>query len=352
MLTGKQLSTIIINAIMVKWLMTYPHEIIKVCGNAAWINVIYCTLIALILFLITAVIYNSKYNVIDLSYKLGGSGARVVIGTAVFIVMGLNIFSLVRIFPEIIRLVLLQRTYAEIIGFVFIAALILGAGRGVEAIARVHSIFIPIAGIVFVVFIIFLFPSFKMDNILPIFGTGYYNIFVKGLPGLSVFSDLLLLNILLSRCDNLGEYKKTGVKSVLISGVFALLIVGAYCLSYAYPVSEKFIVPVYQMERLIHLGNFFSRFEAIFQFIWAISIMLYASLYLSVMGEVWKTSFSLKHTKPLILSIAAILVGAAMIPRSLDEMVKWEFFINRWLFIPAFAIPIIIGTAGRIRGKK
>ncbi len=352
MLTKKQLSTIMINAITVKMLMTYPHELVSICGNAAWINMIYCVLLALLLFVLTCTVYKSNCNVIDLSYKMGGRLLRMVVGSAVIVVMGLNILSLVRIFPEIIRLVLLQRTYVEIVGTVFMVALIIGARNGIEAIARVHAVFIPIAGIVFAVFIAMLIPSFKLDNIFPIFGKGYFNMFVKGISGISVFSDLLLLNILLSRCDNFEEYKQTGIKAVLISGVSVVMIVSAYCLSYEYPASLKYIAPVYQLERLIYLSNFFSRFEAFFQFVWTISIMLYGSLYLSVIAEVWKTSFDLKSSKPLIMAIAASLIGIAVSPASLNDMIRWESIINKWIFIPAFAIPILIGIAASVRRKR
>ena len=50
MLTNKQLSSIIINAIVVKVIMTFPRDMFAYCGNAAWIAGIYTTAVAFCLF--------------------------------------------------------------------------------------------------------------------------------------------------------------------------------------------------------------------------------------------------------------------------------------------------------------
>ncbi|MDD6762743.1 MAG: GerAB/ArcD/ProY family transporter [Clostridiales bacterium] len=352
MLSKKQLVAITINAITVKMLITYPRALFVLCGNAAWINVIYCTLAAVLIFFVNRLVYKYDYNVIELAEMTGGKFLKIITGIVVFIVLGLNFFSILRIFPEMIRLVLLQNTYLEVIVLSFVAALVIGAYCGIEAIGRAHTIFIPLAGIVFTIFIVLLIPSFKIENIFPILGNGPYNIFIKGISSLSIFSDLLMLNILIPHMKNVEYYRSAGNKSVWIGGAFVFLIVVAYSMSYVYPVSANFLAPVYQLERLINLSDFFSRFEAVFQFIWSVSILLYGSLYLEVLSEVWKESFGLKFSKPLIIPIITVLTGAILLPNSLNNMIIWEYIINKWIYIPALAIPIIIAVTARIKRIK
>lgn len=349
MLTQKQYKTIIINAIVVKMLVTYPHSLIVNSGNAAWLNVLYCTLIAVILFGVVRFVYTSRDTVIELSQKIGGVPLRIITGLIVFVVMGVNIFVLIREFPEMIRLVLLQRTYVDYIGLVFVITLILGAWCGIEAIGRVHGLLIPIAGGMFVIFLITLIPSFEFDNLMPILGKGASNIFLKGISSLSIFADLLLLNMLIPHVKNLQDYKKAGTQSIIVGGICAILILLAYGMSYAYPVTEKFVAPVYQLERLIYLSNFFSRFEAVFQFVWSIAIMLYGCIYLAVLAEVWSTTFRLKYSKPLILPIAAIMVSVSPYPINFTDISIIETIINNWLYIPAFALPLILGLIYKIK---
>lgn len=349
MLNRRQLTTIIINAITIKMLVTFPRNAIALCGNAAWISAIYCTLIAAGLFWLISAIYTSDKSVIEIAESIGGRWLQMIVGLVVFVVLAANFFPFINIFSEIIKLALLQQTPIEIIVLLLIVAIVLGAYCGIEAIGRVHGLFIPIIGAVFVIFILMLIPAFQIDNIMPVMGNGIYNLFVKNISFLSLFADLLMLNILIPYTKNIGEYKKSGIKGVFIGGAYAIIIFAAYGLSYAYPVSEKFIVPVYQLEKLIRLSNFFSRLEAVFQFVWSISILLYASLYAAVLAEVWRSGFRLKKSKPLILPVTAILVGAALFPGSFSQTIIWEDIINKWIYIPAFLIPIILGIIGRIK---
>lgn len=351
MLNKKQLTLITANAITVKMLMTYPRAFILISGNAAWITSLYCTIIAVIAFTFIRYFYGINKNVIEIAGDCGGAWLRIVTGVAVFAVMTLNLISLIRIFPEIIKLVLLQKTYVELIGLVFLAVLVLGARCGIESIGRVHSIFIPIAGAIFLIFILLLIPEFNTEAAAPILGKGIFKVFGEGISGLSLFSDLLLLNILLPHSENLDAYKKSGTKGIIIGGICASIIVGAYCLSYVYPVSEIFYIPVYQLERLIHISSFFSGFEAIFQFIWTISIMLYGALYFAVLTDVWKLTFRLKESAPLLSPIAVMIVGVAMLSKSMSDMVDVEFSIMKWIYIPALFIPLIFGIISKYKYK-
>lgn len=349
MLTRKQLSAISINIIIVKMLMTYPRFLYIKNGNAAWISVLYCMILALLLFYITKFFYKFNLNIIGLSEKLGGKVLKVIVGISVILVMGLKFFSLIRIVPDFIRLVLLKETYTEVIGLVFITALIAGAFCGIEAIGRVHRFFLPIAGGIFLIFILLLIPSFKIDNILPIMGNGSFNLFIDGISGLSIFSDILLINILIPNVKNIEDYEKSGTKAIWIGGGVSVIISLVYSLSYPYPVSTEFIIPIYQLERLIHFSTFFSRFEAVFQFVWCISVILYGATYVTVISEVFKSTFGHRYSKPLIIPIAICIVGAALMPRTFSGMANLEMKINEWIYIPSFFIPIALGIAGKMK---
>ena len=348
MLTKKQLSAISINAIVAKMLITFPHSIIEICKNAAWISAVYCTAIAFLLFAAICRVYSSDRNVIGIADRLGGAPMRIVVGITVFTVLFANFFTFVRIFPEVIRMVLLQTTYVELIGLLFAVGVVLGAYCGIEAVARISELSLAGNSLVFLLFILMLLPTMKLENGLPILGGGAYALFVQNIPFISIFSDLLLLNLLIPHMQNRFDYRRAGMRAVILGGACAVLIVTAYCFSYVYPVTENYLMPVYQLERLIHLGNFFSRLEAIFQLIWSISILLYSSLYLAVMADVWKETFGLRESKPLLPAIMAALVGAAFIPNDLLIAASVEAVVNRWLYIPAFALPLLFGTADKM----
>ena len=97
MLTEKELSSIIINAIVVKILMAYPRAFILRSGNAAWISVIFSVLFAALLFGVVRLIYNSRYNVIDLAERIGGKVLRIITAAAVIAMMGINFFTIINL---------------------------------------------------------------------------------------------------------------------------------------------------------------------------------------------------------------------------------------------------------------
>ena len=262
-------------------------------GNAAWIECIYNTLIVIGLFWITTKLYRSNKNIIQLAEMTGKKWLKIIVGVVVFVVLLINYSSIIRIFPETVKIVLLQ--------------------------------------------------DFKIEFIIPIFMLAIYSIMVKGINTISLFSDILLLNILLPYCENTSEAKKSGWRAIYISATIGVVILLSYCLIYPYPVSREFMIPVYQLSRVIHLGNFFSRFEVIFQFVWSILVLIYSSIYVYALCYVWQITFDLKYYKPLIFPVVIISGIVAVLPSSVVDLVKSERLENIIVYPVAFLLPILFG---------
>lgn len=349
MLKKKELTSILINAIHTKMLLTYPRAVVMNSGNAAWIQLLYNFVVASALFFITITIYRGKKSVIEIAEAFGGRTLRIITGVVIFAALTLNFVNVIRIFPETIKIVLLQDARLEFITAIFILAIILGAYAGIESIARIHYLFLPIAAVMFLVFITMLLPYYDFDNIMPILGNGARSIFMSGFNSISLFSDMLLLYVLIPNTQNLDEAKQSGTKAILIGGGVSVIIILAYCLTHPYPVSGEFTVPVYQMARMIHLSSFFSRFEPFFQFVWTILILLYASLYIYVISYVWQITFSLKSEKPMIIPIALICYAIAMLPESIISGIKAQQVMNNLVYPAAFAVPLIFAVLSRVK---
>ena len=347
----KEFSSMLITLMSVKQLLSYPLMFIKNSGNAAWIQMIFVTLLGLLLFHLTTKVYEKKINVIELTSIHGNRVLKIIVGMIVFAVLLLNMISVMRIFPESVKIVLLQDTETDVIIGVCALTIFLGAIFGIESAARINYIFLPICGILLVVFILLLIPYYKIGNILPIFGNGGFNLFVKGINGLSVFSDIIILNILLGYSKNLQDAKQSGYKAILISGGVGVIITLIYGLIYPYPVSQNFILPVYQITRMINLSSFFNRFEAIFQFIWSILAFLYGVIYLYLLCFVWQITFGLKYIRPLFLPMVLLIAAVSMLPRSIMEANNVGMILEYISYPIVFLLPIIIGTVDKKKSK-
>ena len=350
MIGKKELTGVLITVIVVKMLLAYPRELVTVSGQAAWIQVIYVSLVALALILVSNQVYAHKQSVMELAHMVGGKGLRIAVGIIIFLILLANFSTVARVFPETVKIVLLQNFNADIILMVFAVAAAIGAYMGIRSVSRVNYMFLPIAGGVFIGFLLLLMPYYKINNITPILGEGADKIFLSGFNALSLFSDIILLNVLLPYSKNLSEAKTVSIRTIIISSIVALLIIAAYCLAYAYPVSQDYILPVYQMSRMIHISSFFSRFESFFQFIWSILILLYASIYIYAMCGVLQRTFDLKYINPLILPVTILGITIAGIPSSVTNAIQLEKYVNLVEYPIVFLLPIILGLLTRNKG--
>ena len=352
MLSEKFIIPLMINLIFVKVLLTFPKTVVENSGNAAWIQILYNTVIAFLFFCAVMRIYNRKKNIIEIAEINGGKPLKVIAGIIVTIILIINAAPIVRIFPESVKIVLLRDMNTEIIVVIMAAAASVGAYLGLEAVSRVNRIFLPIAAAVFLGLIVLLIPKYRLSNLLPVFGTGYKKIFINGISTLSLFSDLLILNLLIPYSKNIDCIKKSGKWAIGISGLSAAIITAAYCLSFSYPTSKDFIMPAYQMTRLINISNFLSRFEAFFEFVWTILTLMYTAVYLYMICYTIQITLSLKYLKPLVLPVAIILIFISLMPPSIMKMIEWDSYIGGFSYIPVFALLLIFGHSKRMKKKE
>lgn len=347
MLEKKELSSLLIQLISIKLLLSYPREIILNSAQAGWMQLVFNTLCALFLFWLSMRIYGKKRNVIELAALKWGRTGKIIVGLIVMFSLFANFMSVMRIFPESVKIALLQDIDTRVLTAVFALVVYLGAMIGIEAAARINYIFLPIAGFVMICFLLLLIPQYNVKNLMPIFGNGVKSIFIDGFHSLSMFSDIIVLNILIPYSKNLESVRKSGYKAIIISGIAGVLILAAYSMVYPYPVSEDFIMPVYQMTRVVHFGGYFNRFEALFEFVWAILIFLYGAVYLFCMCYVWQITFNLKHLKPVGLPIAVLAASCALMSKSLADMVnlsgKLQYIIYPAVFILLIIMPLAAG---------
>lgn len=332
-----------INLYCVKLLFTFPKKMIVNSGNAAWIQVIYISIVMICLYYLIIKAYQicGSKNIIEIAENLGGNFIKIPIGLLIIIMLFFNLASIMRGYPDMVKLVLLPNTPTEFVLLIFALVIAIETYFGIESIIRIHFIFIPVIIAILSIFFVLLLPHVKLYNIFPIFGKGIKNIFTSGITSLDFFNDILVFNLLLPYSKNLKEAEDAGRKSIIISGGIAFIIVLMYCLIYPFPSSEKFIIPIYQIARLVGVGDFFQRFEAFFEFIWSFSVMLYSAVYLSVICMTIKQTFNLKRYKPIIFPITSAVTILSFEGKNINSILFNHYYLIIGMLIISFIIPII-----------
>lgn len=341
-LKSRELSSAMINLLTVKMLFTYPRFLVERCENGAWISVIVYGIVALAVFFLTGMLYirTEKLSILSQSEYLGGKFLKAAVGIISILLLMMNIAPMVRAFPEAIKTALLQKASMLFITSVLAVGITIGAYYGIEALSRIASVFLPVALLFILVFFILLAPEYDINNLYPL---SVEKALKEGSTSLSVFSDIFVLNFLLTYSENSKTVLKSGLTAILVSMICGALITFVYCLVYPYPSSARFIVPMYQMSRIVSVGTYFQRLEAVFEFVWSVSIFIYASIYIWVMCDIFRLSFNLKHNKPLTVPMLIILLAFVFNEESYIKTLRANFVSSMILYPAFFIIPLIIG---------
>jgi len=100
----------------------------------------------------------------------------------------------------------------------FALGMIISVHFGIEPLVRSTTIVLPIVAIGVVIVVADSVKNFELSNIMPILGTGPYDIFVGGLPDCQYFQRLFRF-FYTSFHGRLQKYKKIGVLVITISGI-------------------------------------------------------------------------------------------------------------------------------------
>lgn len=340
----KQLTLLITNLLCAKMVFAFPRYLFETSGNAAWLQAIYMSLIALILVGLSVATYRftGRKSIIQLSESVGGMPLKIIISLLTALCFSASLCTETRVFTESVKLILLPKTKVEYVMLLFALTVVIGAFAGLNSLGTVNAIFFPFCLIFLGILGISLIQYCRISALMPLWGTGKTRIFADGLSDMSCFSDILALNILLPHCRNIETAKKSARRSILIAGAAITLICLIYGMIYPYPFTSEFLLTVYQLSRMVRAGEYFQRFEALFEFIWTITHLLYSSIYLYLIADVLGDGFKIKDKSAAIPCIAAIICFAASEPNSVAELLEGSKQISQYLAPAAYFLPIII----------
>lgn len=350
----RQLTLLASNLLITKMMFTFPRFLFKTSGNAAWIQAIYMSLLAYILFSVSLLFFKHTGNrsILQLAESIGKTPFKIFVSLIVCAIIIAGVSAEMRTFAESVKIILLPKTKIEYIMILFAFTAVCGAFCGLSALSVTNAIFFP-----FFLFFLFvlsaaLLPSYSVNNIFPILGTGVRNIFVTGLKEMYCFSDLLVLNLLLPYCDDVKKVKSSGRRAIIISGAALTLICFSYALTYPYPYSSEFLLIPYQLSRMVRAGEYFQRFEALFEFVWTLTQLLYSSIYLIILCKIFADTYKLKSEKPLISCTCAGLCLLAFLPDSVVGVLDKSFILRQYLAPAAFLLPVVIPLLYILNNKK
>ncbi|WP_169730091.1 GerAB/ArcD/ProY family transporter, partial [Halonatronum saccharophilum] len=226
------------------------------------------------------------------------------------------------------------------------------AYHGIETIARVNNLLLPI-GLLALSFVIFLnIPEMDFKFFLPVLNQGV----APPLRGALLIQSWLLKSIILLQLIPFVEDKENirrdiSIGTIVLSGG---LMGGVLLIAVFGPLAQKIIFPALSYVRIIEFGRYIENIDALIMVIWIIGIFINISIsfYAVVLGLA--QLFSLKSYKPLITPIAIIIVCFSILiaPRMIQLTNFIHYIYPFYVCSVAITIPIILLLVSKTREKS
>ena len=115
------------------------------------------------------------------------------------------------------------------------------------------------------------------------------------------------------------------------------------------------LLSIYLLTRMIELGRFFQRVDAIFIFIWILSTLSFLSFTTNIISNIFGKLTSIKNNKEMVYSIVSIIFGVALIVNSIANMKFIQNIIFKYIiiFLVFILTPIILLSANlKLKRRK
>ncbi|CAH0208483.1 spore germination protein [Peribacillus simplex] len=354
-ITTPQTAVIIINFILGTGLLTLPRSSTeKVHAPDVWISVIIGGIIAIIAGVIMVKLSQqfpdkTFYQYInEIVGKWVGSFLSLVIICYFLMTSGFQLRSM----AEVIRYLLLEGTptWAIIMIFMWVGLyLIIG---GINPIARLFEIILPLTVILFLVVTFMSIKIFEIDNLRPVLGEGIIPV-LKGVKTTALaFSGPEIMLLLLPFMNQPKKAVKALLVGVSIPLIFyvitVVMVIGA--LSVDGVVTRTW--PTLDLIRSFEIsGLIFERFESLLLVVWIMQIFATFTItyFAAALGLAQLTK---KSIHPFMFGLLPILYIISMIPKNMNDLFKQGDFVGNVALFLFGLLPLLLLIISRIKGGK
>ena len=334
-------------------ILTFPKTIIESQGTGSLLNIIYLTVLGVILLTFFIKLFKNfkGKDILDISDFLGGKSLKIILGI-IFIIYLLFIASLlVRNTSESFRTMYLQNTPIPYLIF----ALLVGASYvnklGPSTTIKANLIIVP--GIFIVLLFMFIASSsnFSIGRLFPIMGYGAKNIFFNGFSNLYMFGGTIFFLFIMPMLQKPEQFGKIAYSATAIYSITVFFTILALLLMFPLSISSGSNIPLYMQIRDITLGNFIQRTDALFVIIWFITLLSYLSIIMSFVTIIFQKITNIQNITAVSNCFLAILFGISLLYSNIVQVRAFQSKYYRLFFLILLGLTFIIMILANLKYK-
>lgn len=329
--------------------------IVNNSSTGAWLNIIYLTLICLVFIFFICKFFKPFINsdILDVSEFLGGKILKTIMAILYVALFIISSATCIRYFSNSLKLIYFNYTPLVFLILLMIIPVVIANRYGLKGISGANLIFLPVA--VFSIITLFFTASqdFVWERLFPALGYGAKETFLLQITNIFAFDVIGYLYFLKPFLKKETDFKKISIIAVILCGLYLLLSIISLLMSFAFIMQTDETLSLYLLTRLISFGNFLQRVDAIFIFIWILTILSYLSLNLFIITQIIKKTINLKSTAQIIYPIAVFIFSIGLLFKNIMSIKLFiSNFYNIYSAILIFIISFIILLLAYIKKKK
>lgn len=336
-------------------ILNVPNIIILSCGSSVILNMIYVSIIAIVFAVILTKLF-SKFtgqDILDISEYVGGKPLKIATGI-LFILFFLFLSALSsRYLCSSVNIIYFPSSPLVYLLLFFIIPAIIANKIGFKSISGINLIinFIVIISLVFL--IITSYNRIDFHRIFPIFGFGISNTFIYGATNIFAFTGLAYLYFLPPLLKEAKDFKKVTIISTIISAVFLIFSIASLILTFPSLLETDEMISLYILARSSKVVTFLERLDAIFIFVWFISLLSSLSLSFFYILNIIKKITNIEDFKPLCSSLGLIVLGLSLLIKNFAQVKFLGNFVYKYFFIAlVFVLGLTILILANLKYKK
>ncbi|TDQ41989.1 GerAB/ArcD/ProY family transporter [Aureibacillus halotolerans] len=222
--------------------------------------------------------------------------------------------------------------------------------KGIETVARVTMLIIPVYLIFFILGNIFLIPDLDMGNFFPVLPEGLMPSFKGSIPLSAWFMEGFSVAFLLPYIK-----ERKGVwRSMLVSFsvmTLVILFVNLIVVLLFGSVSANFPFPLMSAFRYVSVGNFLEHMESIVVVLWTLGVFIKLSILLFITVNLMADLFQVKHEPVIVWPIALFVLSVANWAFPTLPMVSdfYRLAVVYYFGIMLVLVPLLLYGIGRVR---
>lgn len=157
-----------------KIILNTPKDIIAKTGPSSCLNVLYISIIAIIIVCLIAKLFKNfpGYDLLDISKFLGSNLLKQIVGIAYIVLLIMLTASIIKSLSETLRTIYFQNSPILYISLFFIVTSIICNRFNIKTIAKANLIIAPAIFVSIIIILVSSIKSFMPQRIFPILGYG------------------------------------------------------------------------------------------------------------------------------------------------------------------------------------